>query len=80
LSKDQHGDLTVPVDRRPYRLASAGGDERKLRTDTDNHWFRQIGWHGASGAFYSLDEYPSKHEPGSFSPLWIEVDSYPVDQ
>lgn len=76
---DWHGHLPVPEDRRPYRHASAGGPESKCFTETHTVWHRQIGWHGQSGAFYSFDEDPSKHEPGSFSPVWLEVDSYPIE-
>lgn len=77
---DLHGPFEVPADRRPYRRASLGGPETKLRNETHHMWFRQIGWHGQSGAFYSFDEDPSKHEPGSFSPVWLEVDSWPIDE
>ena len=80
MSYDLHGDLRAPADRRPYRRASEDGPETKLRTDTHNVWFRQIGWHGQSGAFYAFDEDPSKHEPGSFGPVWIEVESSPIDE
>jgi len=40
--------------------------------------FRQVGWHGQTGAFYSLDEDPSRHEPGSFGPLWILAHNEPI--
>lgn len=69
---------TPPADKRPYRLASATGDELHLIADGKSMTFRQVGWHGQTGAFYSLDEDPSRHEPGSFGPLWILVFSEPV--
>ena len=67
-----------PEDRRPYRRASeSGGSEMRTHTlDRDQLW-RQIGWHGQTGAFYALDEKPADHEPGSYSPLWILVDNEP---
>ena len=34
---------------------------------------RQVGWLGASGRFYELDEHPSLTEPASYAPMWIEV-------
>ena len=64
--------------RRPYRAPSEPGDEwvvthavldgsgRRTR-----YTLRQVGWHGQSGAFYSLDEDPKSYEPGSWSPLWV---------
>lgn len=63
---------TAPPDIRPYRAQSAGGPERVCGQGNQTV-LRQIGWHGQSGAFYALDEDPSKHELGSFSPLYIEV-------
>lgn len=69
----------TPPDKRPYRLASAPGDECAYTVDGTRYIFRQIGWHGQSGAFYSLAEDPSKHEPGSFSPIWLPVDTEPLD-
>lgn len=71
--------MTAPINERPYRLASRTGDERTYITvDGYRITFRQIGWHGQTGAFYALDEDPSKHEPGSFGPLWICVEREPV--
>lgn len=38
--------------------------------------FRQVGWIGQSGAFYVLGEDPEVikiFEPGSFSPMYIEI-------
>lgn len=67
----------TPPDKRPYRLASAPGDELEFTGYGNRHTFRQIGWHGQTGAFYSLSEDPSKHEPGSFSPIWLPVDTEP---
>lgn len=67
-----------PKDRRPYRRASeGGGSEMRTVTLDSNQTWRQIGWHGQSGAFYALDEKPSDHELGSWSPLWILVDNEP---
>lgn len=69
---------TPPTDTRPYRRASeSGGSEMRTHTLEANQLWRQIGWHGQTGAFYALDEKPSDHEPGSWSPLWILVDNEP---
>jgi hypothetical protein len=67
---------TAPDDHRPYRRASeSGGNEMRTHTlDRDQTW-RQIGWHGQTGAFYALDEKPAAHEPGSYEPLWLLVDN-----
>jgi len=67
----------APADRRPYWLASQAGEERITHTMDSRQTWRQIGWHGQSGAFYGLDEDPSAHEPGSFGPLWLLVDDEP---
>lgn len=71
-----------PPDTRPYQPQheSAG---RMLTEMTDHGEHRrqewqQVGWHGQSGAFYSLAEDPSKWERGSFSPLWLLVENEPV--
>ncbi len=64
--------VVAPPDVRPYRAQSAGGPEMSPRTDQRVH-FRQVGWQGQSGAFYSLDEDPSRFERGSFSPLYIQI-------
>ncbi len=66
-----------PPDTRPYRSQSAGGPEMSP-PGPSNHprtHFRQVGWHGQSGALYSLDEDPSLYERGSFSPLWVQLES-----
>lgn len=63
--------LPKPVDRRPYRRQSEPGPEKTTRTDTARQVWRQVGWLGQSGAFYSLDEKPHLTEPGSFSPLYF---------
>lgn len=63
---------TPPPDTRPHRAAHEPGDELTLvQPNGIRRVFRQIGWHGQSGAFYSLGEDPSPYEPGSFSPLWL---------
>ncbi|MEU0710933.1 hypothetical protein ABZ508_26580 [Streptomyces lavendulocolor] len=49
---------------------------RTVTLDRNQLW-RQVGWHGQTGAFYALDEKPADHEPGSFGPLWVLVDSEP---
>lgn len=69
---------TPPEDRRPYRRASepSGSEMRTHTLDATQTW-RQIGWHGQTGAFYALDEKHSDHEPGSWGPLWILVDNEP---
>lgn len=63
--------LSELPDRRPHRAACEPGDELHIVADGRSMTFRQIGWHGQSGAFYALDEDPSLYEPGSFGPLWI---------
>ena len=35
--------------------------------------FRQIGWYGQTKRFYTMDENPKLTEPGSFSPMYIQV-------
>lgn len=62
-----------PLDRRPYRAPHASGPEMTTYTLEGTQTWRQVGWHGGSGAFYSLDEDPKPHEPGSFSPLWVLI-------
>lgn len=60
-----------PEDIRPKRPLSADGPEMTLRVGDQMATFRQIGWHGATGAFYSLEEDLKRREPGSFSPIWV---------
>lgn len=36
---------------------------------------RQVGWLGQTGRLYSMEEDPSKTEPGSFSPVFMTVES-----
>lgn len=36
--------------------------------------FRQVGWQGQTGRFYTLQEDPSLTEKGSFSPMYIQVE------
>lgn len=69
---------TPPPDTRPYRRASAAtGDEIRTHTATHTQTWRQIGWHGQSGAFYALGEQPTRHEPGSVAGLWLLADTEP---
>lgn len=71
---------TAPTDTRPYRRASdPSGSEMRTHTLTAQQTWRQIGWHGQTGAFYALGEKPANHEPGSYAPLWILVDNEPTD-
>lgn len=87
LPRDRHirrGDgsgfrlTTPPTDARPYRRASEpSGQEMRTHTPDRTQTWRQIGWHGQTGAFYALDEKPAHHEPGSYGPLWILVDNEP---
>lgn len=75
----------IAEDRRPHRALSEPGDEwvvthavpsgRKTR-----YTLRQVGWHGQTGAFYSLDEDPKPYEPGSWSPLWIVAHTDRLDE
>ncbi|MEU0665728.1 hypothetical protein ABZ506_07155 [Streptomyces lavendulocolor] len=66
-----------PANTRPYRRLSEAGPEMRTVTLDRNQLWRQVGWHGQTGAFYALDEKPADHEPGSFGPLWVLVDSEP---
>lgn len=34
--------------------------------------FRQVGWLGQTGRFYTLEEDPSRTEGGGFSPIFIQ--------
>ncbi len=69
-------DLPRPPDTRPYRKPSASGPERTVAENAATRLLmRQVGWHGQSGAFYSLDEDPAAHEPGSFTPLLVVVEA-----
>lgn len=69
---------TTAPNTRPYRPAHLPGDERVTHAGNNRQTWRQIGWHGQSGAFYALGEDPSRHELGSFSPLWLLVDDEAV--
>lgn len=35
--------------------------------------FRQVGWLGQTGRFYSLEEVVEQTEPGGFSPVYIQT-------
>lgn len=63
--------MTTPANTRPYRLPSAPGGEMTLTTATRRLTFRQVGYHGQTGAFYALDERPSLTERGGWGPLWV---------
>ena len=79
MSQAQGSGKTSPPNERPYRQAwESGGDERVTYVADRRQAWRQIGWHGQTGAFFGLAEDPSKHEPGSFGPLWILVDDEPM--
>lgn len=67
---------TIAPNVRPHRWAHATGEHRRTETHRGarRQIWRQVGWHGGSGFFYSLDEDPSRYEPASFQPLWILVD------
>jgi len=73
--------LPRPADTRPYVPMHASGHEIRTRSDdgTRRHRWRQVGWQGQTGALYGLGEKPSEHEPGSFSPMYVMVDSDPLD-
>ncbi|MFI0406600.1 hypothetical protein [Actinomadura sp. 3N508] len=77
----RHGRLPAAPDRRPYQLQpSADGEIVHVATSATGRCYRyrwrQIGWHGQSGALYALgdDAKPGDHEPGSFAPLYLLVD------
>ena len=54
----------------------SGQEIRTLSLDgAVKHRWRQVGWHGQTGAIYGLHEKPQDYEPGSFSPLYAMVDA-----
>lgn len=69
--------LPAPPDNRPYvPMHEPGHEIRTLSLDgTRKHRWKQVGWQGQTGAIYGLGEKPQLHEPGSFSPLYVMVDS-----
>lgn len=72
--------LPKPTDTRPYRAPSATGPEITVTGKEQRQTLRQVGWLGGTGAFYALDEKPSLHEPGSFTPLWFIAHSDRIDE
>lgn len=51
-----------------------GPEIRTLSLDGSvKHRWKQVAWQGQTGAIYGLHEKPSKHEPGSFAPLYTMV-------
>lgn len=54
----QNGDLVVNPDE-----------------DVHEKWiiFHQVGWRGQTGRLYTMDENPALTEPGSFSPMYIQI-------
>ncbi len=62
---------------RPNRAQHANGPMMYTKTAEADQTWRQVGWHGQTGDFYSLDEDPSPTEPGSFSPLWLLIENEP---
>jgi len=58
----------------PKRYVMEGPD-CKLAVFNNEHSLRQIGWLGATGTFYPWPSFPSRQqEPGSYSPVYIEVE------
>jgi hypothetical protein len=59
---------------------SEEGTQRTTYTDGRRQLWRQVGWHGQTGAFYAYDENPKAYEPGGWSPLWlvVEDDEWPL--
>ena len=72
--------LPRPENTRPYRAMSATGPEITLAGEDYRQTLRQVGWLGQTGAFYALDEKPSAHEAGSFTPLWFIAHSDRLDE
>ena len=35
--------------------------------------FRKVGWLGQTGRFYTNEENPAPSEPGSFSPVYVQI-------
>lgn len=74
-------DKPRPPDTRPHREPSASGPERTVVDGATRLTYRQVGWLGhRDGAFYSLDEDPSQHEPGGWSPLHVLAHADDVPQ
>jgi hypothetical protein len=75
-----HGSMPAPPNERPYLQMSEPGQEQTVYTvdpagRVTRLTQRQIGWQGQSGAFYALGEHPSRHEPGSYAPIWVTAHS-----
>jgi hypothetical protein len=58
-------------DTRPRRLLSEEGPEAVTTGYGVRQTWRQVGWLGASGAFYALDEPHMEHEPGGVSGMFV---------
>lgn len=74
-----HAANTTAPDTRPYRAMSATGTEIITTGDGYRRTWRQVGWLGQTGAFYSLDETPQRYERGSFSPLYFIAHADEID-
>lgn len=77
VARTSGGRRTPPPDTRPYRYQHESGVQMRTMTLQGNQTWRQVGWHGQSGAFYALDERPADHEPGSYAPLWQLIENEP---
>ena len=75
----RHRPFIAPTNTRPYQSPSEPNEARVTFTPARRQIWRQVGWHGHTGAFYNLEEDPSRHEPAGFSPLWVLVDDDAAD-
>lgn len=53
------------------------GPRTKLRDFNPKHFIVQVGWLGATGRFYPiyfLESRIRETEPGSYSPIYMEID------
>jgi hypothetical protein len=71
---------STPPDRRPHRLMSEPGPADYFVRSGEGTQFRvtQVGWQGATGAIYALDENPRQYERGSYRPLYAVSDADPI--
>lgn len=76
----RHPNKLTPPDVRPYWPTSQPGDRKVTVHRRNRQVWKQVGWHGQSGAFYALGEDPSRHEPGSFATLWVLAEDEPIVQ
>ena len=70
----QAGDNTypgVPTTLRPHHTVGVSRTE-------DQPVLAQVGWRGATGIVYGIDDEPIGNERGSYSPLYVQVGTWVV--